>query len=226
MNIFKTTKTTERHHIRIVPHLESESNCDFSPSEHVLFNSTKLVLGRFTDTYVLPDRIAFKSMAVSRKHAVIFVSAGKYYIWDAKSSSGTFLNGQRLSLPYQSSSPHLLKEGDIIQLGNDCHLNGQVVYRCVKMKVYMSFMLEGVKSIGYVFFFFFFTKSIKSKNNSQDELGECCICLSNMLQDQKLFSIPCSHIFHFDCCRPLFIKHYPIFKCPMCRSHVNLTNVA
>jgi pSer/pThr/pTyr-binding forkhead associated (FHA) protein len=42
-----------------------------------------------------------------------------------KSTAGTFLNDQRLGLPCQFSEPHILKEGDIIQLGKDIQYRGK-----------------------------------------------------------------------------------------------------
>lgn len=41
----------------------------------------------------------------------------------------------RLSPPGQESTPHILKDGDIIQLGVDYQGGTEEMYRCVKIKV-------------------------------------------------------------------------------------------
>ncbi len=55
------------------------------------------------------------NVMVSRKHAVITMECGGYYIEDLDSTNGTFVNGSRLS-PYE---PVLIKEGDQIFLANE-----------------------------------------------------------------------------------------------------------
>jgi hypothetical protein len=69
--------STKWNHISLVPHLESATNCDFSVTQHVLLTTSKLRLGRYTDSFNFPDRISFKSSAVSREHAEIYVSGGQ-----------------------------------------------------------------------------------------------------------------------------------------------------
>ncbi|KAI8807903.1 hypothetical protein BJ742DRAFT_811173 [Cladochytrium replicatum] len=72
------------------------------------------------------DKLRFVSKVVSRQHAVLFFADGKVYIQDTKSSSGTFLNGRRLSPQGEQSENYELKEGDLIQLGEDCEVNGTI----------------------------------------------------------------------------------------------------
>lgn len=57
-------------------------------------------------------QIAFKDRSVSRLHARIMESRGTYRIYDEGSSSGTYVNYQRIGL-----SPHTLKDQDEIHLG-------------------------------------------------------------------------------------------------------------
>lgn len=56
-----------------------------------------------------------ENVMVSRKHAVITMECGGYYIEDMDSTNGTFVNGSRLS-PYE---PVLIKEGDQVFLANE-----------------------------------------------------------------------------------------------------------
>jgi hypothetical protein len=57
-------------------------------------------------------QIAFKDRSVSRLHARIMESRGAYRIYDEGSSSGTYVNYQRIGL-----SPHTLQDQDEIHLG-------------------------------------------------------------------------------------------------------------
>jgi len=62
-------------------------------------------IGRGTGEVQLQDN------TVSRNHARIFNSAGKYYIEDTDSANGTYVNGVRIANPLQ------LKQGDHIRMG-------------------------------------------------------------------------------------------------------------
>ncbi|GAA6007796.1 hypothetical protein JCM10207_004877 [Rhodosporidiobolus poonsookiae] len=143
-----TSGTT--HKLRLVPHLESSRSLHFDPIERDLAASAIVRVGRFTDrhnssansqigTATDPARVAFKSKVVSRGHAEIWVDdAGKFYIRDTKSSSGTFLNHIRLSAPNVESRPFSLKDGDVLQLGVDYQGGTEEIYRCVKMRVELN----------------------------------------------------------------------------------------
>ena len=63
--------------------------------------------------------IAFNNPFVSRRHAQITSARGQYQINDLGSKNGTYINGVRLE-----EGPHLLVNGDRIELGRD-----QVVLR-------------------------------------------------------------------------------------------------
>ncbi|MCM1467596.1 MAG: FHA domain-containing protein [Alistipes sp.] len=56
-----------------------------------------------------------ENVMVSRKHAVITMECGGYYIEDLDSTNGTFINGSRIA-PYE---PVLVKEGDQISFANE-----------------------------------------------------------------------------------------------------------
>lgn len=64
---------------------------------------------------------------------------------------------------------------------------------------------------------------MENKNNDKKDscIEDCCICLYPIAPYQALFVAPCSHAFHFKCCRPL-LQHYPGFACPICRQYADL----
>ncbi|KAJ3090219.1 hypothetical protein HK102_004380 [Quaeritorhiza haematococci] len=89
---------------------------------------------------------AFLTQVVSRSHMEIWEEDSKVLVRDNGSSSGTFLNGVRLSDPGVVSSAFAIQSGDYIQLGKDYiesegqkdqSQNGLVEerHRCVKMQV-------------------------------------------------------------------------------------------
>ncbi|TPX62842.1 hypothetical protein PhCBS80983_g00081 [Powellomyces hirtus] len=61
-------------------------------------------------------------------------SDGKLWVQDTKSSSGTFLNGKRMSPQGQESARLEVHDGDTIRLGEDCEVNG-VIHQSVVLKV-------------------------------------------------------------------------------------------
>ncbi|KAL2918040.1 hypothetical protein HK105_202454 [Polyrhizophydium stewartii] len=94
-----------------------------------------LVIGRLIDpneSYV--GTLRFTSKVVSRRHAQLLFHDKKVYIQDIKSSSGTFLNDERLSQQGVESQLFQLHSGDIVRLGEDCEVNG-VMHQSVCMKV-------------------------------------------------------------------------------------------
>ncbi|KAJ3378029.1 hypothetical protein HDU92_007724 [Lobulomyces angularis] len=66
-----------------------------------------------------PLDVWFSSKVVSRSHAEFSIKDGLIWIRDVGSSSGTFLNKNRLSPTTKESKPFQVKEGDIIQFGVD-----------------------------------------------------------------------------------------------------------
>ncbi|ORY96446.1 hypothetical protein BCR43DRAFT_276597 [Syncephalastrum racemosum] len=240
-------------HIRIVPHLDSPRSLVFSIIERDVRNDTVLKIGRFTDRFMSPNRITFRSKVVSRGHAEIWTEGSKFYIRDTRSSSGTFLNHVRLSAPNQDSRPFLLKDGDVVQLGVDYQGGTEEIYRAVKMRIELNrswqnqantFSLNTFQSLRNL------TtppnnvsvldaamgdsssaahgnlpsaarQSSKPDEDQNIHIEDCCICLYAIAPFQALFVAPCSHTFHFKCCRPL-LQSYPGFLCPLCRSYADL----
>lgn len=72
------------------------------------------IIGREDDDFTLPENsICLQDTRVSRHHARIFQSNGRFYLEDTQSTNGTFLNTFSLS----PGTPCLLREGSNIQVG-------------------------------------------------------------------------------------------------------------
>lgn len=218
--------------IRLVPHLESSRTLRFEPiSRELKPGDPPLRIGRFTDrhnTAANANRLAFKSKVVSRGHAEVWLDSGKFYIKDTKSSSGTFLNHQRLAPPSQESKAHALKDGDILQLGVDFQGGHEDIYKCVKIRVEIgrewqkgvnAFNSQAMKTLRALSG----TEANKKGGKKVKSGGDCCICLFGLQICQSIFIAPCSHSFHYKCIRPLLEAHHPGFTCPLCRTFADLT---
>lgn len=204
-----------------------------------------LKIGRFTDRFLTSNRITFRSKVVSRGHAEIWSTGGKVYIRDTKSSSGTFLNHVRLSAPNQESKSFELHDGDIVQLGVDYQGGTEEIYRAVKMRIEVNRTYQQTNTFSLSTYQSLRnlttppnninvldaamgsnttpTSSAANRHSTAEDprVEECCICLFAIAPLQALFVAPCSHTFHFKCCRPL-LQHYPGFQCPLCRSYSDL----
>ena len=135
------------HRIRLVPHIENRRSLKFDAITRDLMIGQPLRIGRFTErsgatAMANPNKLAFKSKVVSRAHAEIWTEASPtnpeqilFFAKDAKSSSGTFLNHQRLSPANTESKKYQIKDGDILQLGVDYQGGAEDVYKSVKMRV-------------------------------------------------------------------------------------------
>src|SRR5947209_10670311 len=81
--------------------------------KQVSLNEGSLVMGRDPGA-----GLQIKDGQVSRRHAQIESRGGVPYLTDLGSANGSFLNSQKLD----SSSPKVLKPGDVIRLGNTTFL--------------------------------------------------------------------------------------------------------
>ncbi|KAG0167014.1 hypothetical protein DFQ28_006705 [Apophysomyces sp. BC1034] len=168
---------------------------------------------------MIPERISFKSKVVSRSHAELWVEECKMYIRDIGSSSGTFLNRVRLSSPGNSSRPHEIKDGDLVQLGVDYQSGDEPMYRAVRIRVEINRPSQPTyHRAAFQQLRQHWTVDHTTGNNIQ----ECCICLYAIAPFQALFIAPCSHVFHFKCLRPIVLQNYPAFSCPLCRGYSDL----
>lgn len=245
--------SAETFKLRLVPHLESSRSLHFDPIDRDLTALSVLRVGRFTDRSSSggqpdPLRIAFKSKVVSRGHAEVWSDeAGKFYIKDTKSSSGTFLNHIRLSAPGAESRAFPLKDGDVLQLGVDYQGGTEEIYRCVKMRVELNRSWQrGMNSFNTAALAQLralggagaspmevnptAATAVPSAKPAQKassaaataSVTDCCICLYPVTVCQALFIAPCSHVTHFKCIRPLVQQNYPGFSCPLCRTYSDL----
>lgn len=66
--------------------------------------------------------IVIADVEVSRKHARLTMQPGGYVLEDLGSTNGTYINGQRLL------GPHVLRAGEVIQLGENVSLSFDAIY--------------------------------------------------------------------------------------------------
>uniref|UniRef100_A0A1I8JI74 FHA domain-containing protein n=1 Tax=Macrostomum lignano TaxID=282301 RepID=A0A1I8JI74_9PLAT len=64
-----------------------------------------------------PGNAIFDCRVLSRDHGSIYYKDAGFFIVDAGSANGTFVNGRRLSPSTQASKPEPLYSGDLLQLG-------------------------------------------------------------------------------------------------------------
>jgi pilus assembly protein CpaF len=79
-----------------------------SPQSEYTLSDKTVVIGR----EAIND-IMFQELEISRRHASISLSGGKYLIEDLSSTNGTFVNGRRIN------SPVVMTSGDVIDLGDN-----------------------------------------------------------------------------------------------------------
>ncbi|XP_076376966.1 sarcolemma associated protein [Megalopta genalis] len=72
-----------------------------------------------------PNNAIFDCKVLSRNHALLWYSSGKFYLQDTHSSNGTFINNQRLSAAGLESAPKEVHSGDIVQFGVDVMENAR-----------------------------------------------------------------------------------------------------
>ncbi|ODQ63288.1 SMAD/FHA domain-containing protein, partial [Nadsonia fulvescens var. elongata DSM 6958] len=220
--------------IRLTPFLDHSSTAPalyFEPVVRRAPNGVVIKVGRYSDKDEDGQRpkdqasIVFRSKVVSRAHAELLITNNKWYIRDVKSSSGTFLNHVRLSPANMASASFAIRDGDVLQLGMDFRGGEEQYYKSVKVRIEINrswqrrankfnvsamSKLKDLTGVGF--------PTNKSNDNSQ----ECSICLVPIAPCQALFIAPCSHVWHYKCCRLLIIKAYPQFECPNCRAICDL----
>ena len=219
--------------IRLTPFIDNSSSSNpglfFDPAIRTAGPGSQLVIGRYTERVreaisKIPEQyhpVVFKSKVVSRTHGCLKVdSQGNWYVKDIKSSSGTFLNHQRLSPASTLSKDTLLHDGDVLQLGMDFRGGTEEIYRCVKMRVELNKSWKRKAKA-------FNKEALQRIRNLQKltvglEEEDCSICLSSIKPCQAIFISPCSHSWHFHCIRRLVMISYPQFVCPNCRSSCDL----
>ncbi|CEP61866.1 uncharacterized protein LALA0_S04e02476g [Lachancea lanzarotensis] len=219
--------------LRLTPFLDQSATSNpglyFEPIVRTAGPCSQLVIGRYTERVResitrIPEHfhpVVFKSKVVSRTHGCFKVDQqGNWYIRDVKSSSGTFLNHQRLAPASTMSKDTLLQDGDLLQLGLDFRGGTEEIYRSVKMRIElnkswkrraMRFNREALQRL----------KNLQKMTSGLEE-EDCSICLSKIKPCQAVFISPCSHSWHYQCVRRLVVSTYPQFVCPNCRSSCDL----
>ncbi|KAI4501701.1 hypothetical protein M0802_003036 [Mischocyttarus mexicanus] len=87
-----------------------------------------------------PNNAIFDCRVLSRNHALLWYSSGKFYLQDTRSSNGTFINNQRLSTSGLESGAEEVYSGDIVQFGVDVVENTKkVTHGCIvaTIKLYL-----------------------------------------------------------------------------------------
>lgn len=214
--------------VRLTPFIDGSFSTNpglaFDPVIRTAGPGSQLVIGRYTERVreaisKIPEQyhpVVFKSKVVSRTHGCFKVdSQGNWYIKDVRSSSGTFLNHQRLAPASTLSKDTLIHDGDVLQLGMDFRGGTEEIYRCVKIRVELNrswkrranaFNKEVIQRI----------RNLQKLTTGVEE-EDCSICLSKIKPCQAMFISPCSHCWHFQCIRRLVMTSYPQFVCPNCR---------
>lgn len=218
--------------IRLTPFIDSSFSTNpglsFDPVIRTAGPGSQLVIGRYTERVreaiaKIPEQyhpVVFKSKVVSRTHGCFKVdSQGNWYVRDVRSSSGTFLNHQRLSPASTLSKDTLIHDGDVLQLGMDFRGGTEEIYRCVKIRVEINRSWKRRANA-------FNKEALQRIRNLQMTMGleeeDCSICLSKIKPCQAMFISPCSHSWHFQCIRRLVMTSYPQFVCPNCRCTCDL----
>ncbi|MDT8384210.1 MAG: HD domain-containing phosphohydrolase [Gammaproteobacteria bacterium] len=85
-----------------------------APAQRYFTLAAETLIGRNDEDFSLPeDSIGLSDSRVSRYHARIFQSNGRFYLEDTHSTNGTFLNAFRLT----PGTPYVLRDGSNIQVG-------------------------------------------------------------------------------------------------------------
>lgn len=87
-----------------------------------------------------PNNAIFDCKVLSRNHALLWYSSGKFYLQDTCSSNGTFINNLRLSPSGLESTPKEVCSGDIVQFGVDViESTKKVTHGCIvaTLKLYL-----------------------------------------------------------------------------------------
>lgn len=73
------------------------------------------------------NALYFDCKVLSRAHCEFGKDEAGYYVMDIGSSSSTFVNGERLSMPKERSRKHYLQPMDVVQAGVSVQQDGQLV---------------------------------------------------------------------------------------------------
>ncbi|MFC0469868.1 FHA domain-containing protein [Halalkalibacter kiskunsagensis] len=99
--------------MNVPAYLLVEQGTPFEEGAMIPLKKREVILGRTSNEW-MPD-VSFQNIYVSRKHASIYTEKGLFYVKDAGSKHGTFVNHERL-LPNKET---VLRNGDKLALANN-----------------------------------------------------------------------------------------------------------
>lgn len=206
------------HTIKLAP-IEDNLAINRSSEERALRTLSKdgiIKMGRSEQSYVDAKPIMYKSKVVSRVHAELILRNGKWFVRDAGSSSGTYLNNERLNRTNDEERDMVpLHTGDVLRLGADFKGGLLPQYRAVRLYVLLDNGADIMKSA------FLNTQLEKLKGitdtESSAETEKCALCLDDMKASDGLFMSPCGHLWHYRCIQEPLSRSYPYFTCLLCR---------
>lgn len=215
-----------QHVVRLAPLVDHSQTTPTTTRVAVrrLVEDGAIKIGRLERTNEKTKPIVYPSKVVSRVHAELILQEGDWYLRDVGSSSGTFLNNERLSLPSTESGLRRITTGDVIRFGVDFRGGQEPQFRSIRVRVELD---GGAGKEPREFHRSQFAKLRGISDAGNDaELETCAFCLEEMLPFNSLFVAPCCHIWHYKCIRSTVVNNYPYFECPMCRKTFDLEDAS
>jgi len=66
-------------------------------------------------------------------------------------------------------------------------------------------------------------RSIEQMYRNLEKTNECAICHESMINNGSIIKLGCSHRFHTECVKKMV--HRGLTTCPMCRTHMTITEI-
>lgn len=205
------------HSIKLAPIVDN--NAATPSNEERAFRTLQangvIKLGRSDQSYVDAKPILYKSKVVSRLHAEIVLLDGKWYVRDVGSSSGTYVNNERIDYTGDEEGDKVaLHSGDVLRLGTDFKGGMLPQYRAVRLYV----LVDNGADIGQSQFLNSRLDTFRAAaQDGTEDKEKCALCLDLMVSSDGLFMSPCGHIWHFRCIQESLARSYPYFTCLLCR---------
>lgn len=206
------------HTIKLMPILDNQAvnrSCE-ERAQRTLSKDGVIKMGRSEQSYIDAKPIMYKSKVVSRVHAELVLREGKWFVRDAGSSSGTYLNNERLNWTCDDERDIVpLHSGDVLRLGADFKGGLLPQYRAVRLYV----LLDNGADIEKSEFLNSQLEKLKGVTNEEnsDSMEKCALCLDEMKTSDGLFMSPCGHLWHYRCIQEPLSRTYPYFTCLLCR---------